>query len=252
MEFKNILIIILIIALSYLAYNYFNLTSSTSCDNKVTKSSLHNKLITSNTHEKFTQYDDNLIDQSNNIDQSNEIDDNLNIVVDEYIKSKARIHVFMDISINDENIGKVIIELFNDIVPLTVDNFVYMIKNNYKGSIFHRIIKDFIIQGGDYLNGDGTGINSIYGQYFKDENFILKHDNKYIISMANAGPDTNGCQFFITLNPTPSLDNKHVVFGKIVGEESQMIIDKLGEVLTNDNDMPIVKCIIEDCGILAS
>jgi cyclophilin family peptidyl-prolyl cis-trans isomerase len=125
-----------------------------------------------------------------------------------------------------------------------------MCQNHYKGSNFHRIIKDFIIQGGDYINGNGSGSNSIYGSKFKDENFNLKHDSKYLLSMANSGPDSNGCQFFITLNPTPHLDNKHVVFGKVVTDESKAIIDKLGEVFTGTNDNPIVSCEIGDCGLL--
>lgn len=125
-----------------------------------------------------------------------------------------------------------------------------MIQNHYKGSKFHRILKDFIIQGGDYINGDGTGSSSIYGERFKDENFNIKHDAKYLISMANAGPNTNGCQFFITLNPAKSLDNKHVVFGCVVDESSKVVIDKLGGTLTNNNDAPIVPCVITDCGML--
>ena len=114
----------------------------------------------------------------------------------------------------------------------------------------HRIIKDFVIQGGDYINGNGTGSNSIYGNKFKDENFDLKHDSKYLLSMANSGPDTNGCQFFITLNKLPNLDNKHVVFGKVSDDESKEVVDRLGDVFTNHNDYPIVKCEIVDCGRL--
>ena len=156
--------------------------------------------------------------------------------------------VFFDISLKEEYLGRINIELFNNIVPDTVDNFLYMVKNHYKGSIFHRIIKDFVIQGGDFLYGNGTGSISKYGNKFKDENFDLKHDEKYLLSMANSGPNTNGCQFFITLDILPHLDNKHVVFGKIYDEESKQLIDKLAEVKT-DNDRPIIDCIISDCGI---
>ena len=171
-------------------------------------------------------------------------------LVDEFVQSKNRPHVFMDIKINEEDMGRIVFELFEDIVPYTVDNFIYMCQNHYMGSTFHRIIKDFVIQGGDYINGDGTGSKSIYGSKFKDENFDLVHDSKYLLSMANSGPDTNGCQFFITLNKLPNLDNKHVVFGRVADDESKLVVDRLGEVFTNNNDMPIVKCEIVDSGLL--
>ena len=171
-----------------------------------------------------------------------------NDILDQYLTSKNRPHVFFDIEINGDYIGRIVFELFEDIVPYTVKNFIHMANNNYRGTKFHRIIKDFVIQGGDYINGDGTGSNSIYGPSFDDENFNIKHDNKYLLSMANSGPNTNGCQFFITLNPQPNLDNKHVVFGKVADVESQITVDKLGEVLTNIKDTPIVDCVISDCG----
>ena len=169
-------------------------------------------------------------------------------IYSDYNKSKNRPHVFFDIT-NQEETKRIIIELFNDVVPYTVDNFIYLVKNSYKGSKIHRIVKDFIIQGGDYINGDGTGYGSKYGDHFKDENFELKHD-KYVISMANSGPNTNSCQFFITLNKCPSLDNKHVVFGKIIGEESQQTIDLIGQVLVDLKEKPIVNITISDCGII--
>ena len=171
-------------------------------------------------------------------------------LVDEFVQSKNRPHVFMDIKINEEDVGRIVFELFEDIVPYTVENFIYMCQNHYMGSTFHRIIKDFVIQGGDYINGDGTGSNSIFGQKFKDENFDLPHDSRYLLSMANSGPNTNGCQFFITLNKLPNLDNKHVVFGRVADNESKLVVDRLGEVFTNYNDTPIVKCEIADSGLL--
>lgn len=254
---NKILTIILLISLMYLAYLYyrrFTLVPKQFIHKKVKpiRAIINNskqKQITRPVKNKELQINPVIIDTDNDYQLSNGDINKLNNIIDEYVESKKRPHVFIDVSINNENIGRIIIELFDNVVPYTVKNFIYMIQNHYKGSKFHRIIKNFIIQGGDYINGDGTGSKSIYGERFKDENFIIKHDAKYLISMANAGPNTNGCQFFITLNPAKSLDNKHVVFGRVVDETSKAVIDKLGETLTN-NDAPIVPCVITDCGLL--
>ncbi len=104
-----------------------------------------------------------------------------------------------------------------------------------------------MIQGGDYTRGDGTGGKSIYGQHFEDENFELVHDRPYLLSMANAGPNTNGSQFFITTTETPHLDGKHVVFGEVI--EGFEIIDELNNTRTDANDKPYDNIIIMDCGI---
>ena len=117
----------------------------------------------------------------------------------------------------------------------------------YKNNIFHRIIKDFMIQGGDYENNNGTGGKSIYGMNFEDENFELKHDKPYLLSMANSGQDTNGSQFFITTTETPHLDGKHVVFGEVI--DGFEIIYKLNKIKTNNDDKPITDVVISDCGI---
>ena len=153
--------------------------------------------------------------------------------------------VFMDISIGDTPAGRLKFELFSDIVPRTAENFRSFCTGSfrpqhtplgYKGSIFHRIIKDFMVQGGDFLNADGTGSISIYGDKFEDENFSLGHDSAGLLSMANSGPGTNGCQFFITLQPCEFLDGKHVVFGKVV--DGLLTLRKMENVQTGQANRP--------------
>lgn len=158
--------------------------------------------------------------------------------------------VWFDINIDGKYEGKVEIGLFGQTVPKTTKNFIELAKKpegeGYKGSKFHRVIRDFMIQGGDFTNGDGTGGRSIYGARFEDENFKLKHYGAGWLSMANAGKDTNGSQFFITVKQTPWLDGRHVVFGKII--KGMSVVRKIENVSTDARDRPTKDVVIANSG----
>mmetsp|Transcript_89169 Transcript_89169/g.249547 ORF Transcript_89169/g.249547 Transcript_89169/m.249547 type:complete len:199 (-) Transcript_89169:105-701(-) len=166
--------------------------------------------------------------------------------------------VFFDVQIGDEAPQRVTIGLFGAAVPKTVANFVHLclgdkgkassgVPLHFKGSKFHRIIPNFMIQGGDFTRGDGTGGESIYGAKFADENFQLKHTGPGILSMANAGPNTNGSQFFITTVKTQWLDGRHVVFGKII--EGMDVVQKV-EAVGSSSGKPQKPVTIADSGVL--
>ena len=166
--------------------------------------------------------------------------------------------VFFDITIDGKDAGRIVMGLYGKSVPKTAENFRALCTGekgtgksgkalHYKGSKFHRVIPQFMIQGGDFTHGTGVGGESIYGAKFDDENFKLKHTGPYVLSMANSGPNTNGSQFFITTVKTSWLDGRHVVFGKVI--EGEDVVKKL-EAMGSQSGTPSGVLEIADSGEL--
>ena len=180
--------------------------------------------------------------------------------MDSAMHSNAKIthKVYFDIAIGDEDAGRIVMGLYGDDVPKTVENFRSLCTGekgmgksgkplHYKGSLFHRIIPRFMLQGGDFTKGNGEGGESIYGEKFNDEAFMFKHQEPGLLSMANSGPNTNGSQFFITTVPTPHLNGKHVIFGRVL--EGMDLVKKI-EKLGSQSGETQAFIIIRDCGEL--
>lgn len=167
--------------------------------------------------------------------------------------------VFLEIATTEDTIGRIDIELYKDTVPKTAKNFYKLCVGEYNEEIkqvikkfmgvrFHNVMRGSLIQSGDYINGDGTSGKSIYGTTFPDENFILKHDQPGLLSMSNNGPNTNNSQFFITTRAMPWLNDKHVVFGKVL--KGMDVVQKIENMPTDMDNKPLQDICVVNCGAI--
>ena len=178
--------------------------------------------------------------------------------MDKTLKIRGNPRVYFDITLDGVAAGRVVMQLRKDVVPKTAENFRALCTGvkadgtkleegfGYKNSTFHRVIPDFMCQGGDFTNHNGTGGKSIYGEKFADENFTLKHTGPGLLSMANSGPASNGCQFFVTCDACDWLDNKHVVFGKVV--DGMLTVRKIEAVAVGANSKPKLPIVVTQSG----
>ncbi|XP_074844923.1 putative inactive peptidyl-prolyl cis-trans isomerase-like 6 isoform X1 [Carettochelys insculpta] len=175
-----------------------------------------------------------------------------------YMQNSKHVFVYLDIAIQEQPTGTLLFELYSDMCPKTCENFRSLctgeagisrsgLELTYKESIFHRLVKNGWIQGGDITAGRGDGGESIYGPTFEDENFSVPHKKRGVLGMANKGRHTNGSQFYITLQPAPYMDKKYVAFGQLI--EGTEVLQKLEDVSTY-NERPVVECKIINCGVL--
>ncbi len=230
------IVILIVVIIGYFIYKYFV---------KKPKNVETIKNDSENNSDKKEDFTNSIVGKDPPIKKSVDINDTSNFV-------------YFDIQIGNEKQGKIIIQLFDNEVPKTCKNFRTLccknILNNsskpsYVGSKFHRVIPNFMIQGGDITKGDGTGGFSIYGENFEDESFELKHNQPGLLSMANAGPNTNNSQFFITTEATPWLDDKHVVFGIVL--QGFDLVRKIENIERDpSNDSPVIPCKIIESGLM--
>ena len=229
----TLIMICISIVITYLAYNKYK-------NEQLLK--IKSKRIEENMLDIESEYRDKLkqIEISKKKKQEHFIDKEKDKQKEEKTK-----YVYLDI----KGYGRIKIELFVNVVPKTAENFRKLCDDKkYAGIPFHRVIKGFMIQGGDITAKNGTGGMSIYGTKFPDENFKLRHNEPGILSMANSGPDTNSSQFFITTKETPHLDGKHVVFGKVVS--GMDVVYKLERIPVDHSDKPVHDIFIQDCGVV--
>ena len=248
---NKVLVITILLLIIVVLYFNFNLVSSNPIinDEKKVETEIEAKeeIEKNNLDSKMSEYDNN--EEEGEL-HSEDITDMFNLSEEnpeEIDDSEGKNIAYLDIDVNN-NRGRILISLNNKVAPKTSKNFsVLCEKKAYVNSPFHRVIKNFMIQGGDFTNYDGTGGISIYGNTFKDENFDIKNV-RGTISMANSGPNTNGSQFFISTKDNDFLNGKHVVFGKVI--KGMDLVDYIETVETDDNDRPLNEIKVVDSGLL--